>query len=1034
MGNSLGSKGLPYTPTSDVAVKSGFTFQQFDGVSTADKDSEVSIFKFDKRSANGTVARPSTVAMAQNYLRRLKTLRHPHCLRLLDSMEDEASILMVTERVQPLSSWLAANMPGPTEPREDFDSGCVWGVYCLAEALAFLSGDGHLAHGNLHPDSVFVTKGGSWKLGGFELCMPAEGTSIPDSLLTENDAGGPCPDVYKSPERAARDWGSVAVTRSAGCLDAFALGVLLARLSAQNPLRSHEDVTAAAASAPSLLRPVLAKLLASSPRARPADFAGLLRGSEYLRHPLVGCMVFLDALALKEPADKQRFFRSLPSVLPRVPDRIAKYRLLPSLLQALEYGAAGGGGTVVLQPILEIGTRLSPAEFTRDIVPTVVRLFSSTDRATRVQLLHHLPNFIDRLTDELINGTIFAHVANGFADTNAVLREATVKAAVPLAPRLSDAGRSVLLKHLKRTAGDAEPALRVNTTICIGRIAHAIPDAASREDILTSVFLRALRDPFPAARVAALRALSFCVGMDTASGSSAAGGGAAAASGSGAASAGAAAAASAASASIGYWGAELLAKRVVPAAAFLCTDSHGEARDAAFTLLEAGAAALRRNSERMWTEERARAAAADAAGASAGTAGDDSVRLASASSGIGAAGAAAGAGGKGAAGKAAEAVAGALGWAVSSLASRIIPSGEIGHPAGGAGAVTAGSGASVSSVAAGASAGGIAAGSSAASTPTALGASVHVSAAARPSVAAGGAVAAVPRTGSGTLGSAAAGAVDRPVRSSGLGGMKLSTTGGAASASIGATANASSGSAGGNGWDFDAFGDDDGDSDVFASAPAARATAGPGHRPAATGTVTGTGTGASMSGASHGVSGSSGSLSMMLASPAVAGAASVPVKAVASLPASSSAFPAKAQPLSQPASVPVPADSGWGDDAWGSLLGDTEPALPGGSGSSSGSLATAAVPKKSGFVLSAGDDEPSLAIGLGAKPQSAAPARAGSTSASVAAGSSGNSFAGASGGALKLGGAKKLGGPGIDAAPAAPAASARPASDGWEDW
>lgn len=976
MGNTLGSKGLPYTPNSDVAVKTGFAFQQFDGVSTADKENEVSIFKFDKRKADGSAVRPSTVAMAQNYLRRLKTLRHPHCLRLLDSIEDEASIVMVTERVQPLLLWLSANMPGPTEPREDFDSGCVWGVYCLAEALAFLSGDCHFVHGNLHQNSVFVTKGGSWKLGGFELCTPSEGSSIPDSLITENDSSGPCPEVFKSPERAARDWGSVAVTRSAGCLDAFSLGVLLASLFTQKPLRSHEEVSAAVAAAPTLLRPLLGKLLASSPRARPSDFAGLLRGSEYLRHPLVGCMVFLDALALKEPADKQRFFRSLPSVLPRIPDRIAKYRLLPSLLQALEYGAAGGGGTVVLQPILEIGARLSPAEFTRDIVPTVVRLFSSTDRATRVQLLHHLPTFIDRLSDELINGTIFAHVANGFADTNAVLREATVKAAVPLAPRLSDAGRSVLLKHLKRTAGDAEPALRVNTTICIGRIASALPDAAAREDILTAVFLRALRDPFPAARVAALRALTFCVGIDSTS----------AASGT---------AATGAAVPVGYWGAELLAKRVVPAAAFLCTDSHGEARDAAFTLLEAGAAALRRNSERMWAEERARAAAAEAAGAAgASAAGDDSVRLASAGAPAAGAAGAGGAAGRGAAGKAAEAVAGALGWAVSSLASRIIPSGEMG-----VGVPAAGSGATVAAAAPAATSGG-----SGASTPTA----VHRDSAARPPVASATATSTMPRVASASSAagaSAAAVAAERPVRASGLGGMKL---GASASASVSVvsggglasgTSAGSTGGGGGSGWDFDAFGGDD-DLDSGGSGSATAASRPPAARQASLSSASGLGSARAGTGAAHSLAGSSGSISA-LASPAVAGAAS--------LPARSHAVPAAIAANTKPAANAAAADSGWGDDAWGSLLGDIDAPASGPSSSSSSAVAAAAPKKSGGLVLSAGDD---------------ALARGASTSASIQAGAAG---------ALKLGGAKKLGG--LDApAAAAPAQPAKPASDGWEDW
>ena len=142
---------------------------------------------------------------------------------------------------------------------------------------------------------------------------------------------------------------------------------------------------------------------------------------------------------------------------------------------------AGGGGTVVLAPILEIGTSLPPAEYSAAIVPCVVRLFASNDRATRVQLLHHLPSYVEKLTDDVINTSVLGHVATGFSDTNAVLREATVKACLHLAPRLTPANLvGVMLKSLRRCLTDPEPAIRVNATICIGRISSCIADPKDR--------------------------------------------------------------------------------------------------------------------------------------------------------------------------------------------------------------------------------------------------------------------------------------------------------------------------------------------------------------------------------------------------------------------------------------------------------------------------------------------------------------------------------------------------------------------------
>lgn len=137
--------------------------------------------------------------------------------------------MLVTERGVPLGAWLDENRGGGDG--SSFEACVVWGLHCLAEALRFLSADCKLLHGNLQPDAVWVTRGGSWKLAGLELCCALaggpDGGDAPDGFLVEHDGGGPCPELYRSPERAARDWGSVAVARSAACLDAYSAGVLL---------------------------------------------------------------------------------------------------------------------------------------------------------------------------------------------------------------------------------------------------------------------------------------------------------------------------------------------------------------------------------------------------------------------------------------------------------------------------------------------------------------------------------------------------------------------------------------------------------------------------------------------------------------------------------------------------------------------------------------------------------------------------------------------------------------------------------------
>ena len=88
--------------------------------------------------------------------------------------------------------------------------------------------------------------------------------------------------------------------------------------------------------------------------------------------------------------------------VPRAPTReflVAALNPNPARVLPVRH-QSGGGGTVVLAPILDIGARLPPDEYARSIVPCVVRLFASNDRATRLQvrgagvrrLIHLLPH------------------------------------------------------------------------------------------------------------------------------------------------------------------------------------------------------------------------------------------------------------------------------------------------------------------------------------------------------------------------------------------------------------------------------------------------------------------------------------------------------------------------------------------------------------------------------------------------------------------------------------------------------------------
>ena len=81
MGNASG-KALPFTPQNRVdSFRHASVWQVYDGVSTSDANSRVLIFRHDKRS--NPPPRPIDTACAQNALKRLRMMRHPHVLKFI---------------------------------------------------------------------------------------------------------------------------------------------------------------------------------------------------------------------------------------------------------------------------------------------------------------------------------------------------------------------------------------------------------------------------------------------------------------------------------------------------------------------------------------------------------------------------------------------------------------------------------------------------------------------------------------------------------------------------------------------------------------------------------------------------------------------------------------------------------------------------------------------------------------------------------------------------------------------------------------
>lgn len=146
------------------------------------------------------------------------------------------------------------------------------------------------------------------------------------------------------------------------------------------------------------------------------------------------------------------------------------FKILPELVKGLDYGTANFR---VLGPILDVGATMTDEEFLRLVGGSVLKWFASPDRSLRRNLLENLGPIVARFDAATVNDKIFPHVCDGFEDKSPILREATVKAVLTLAPKLKPATLETdVLRHFARLQLDPEPGIRTNTTICLGKIAE----------------------------------------------------------------------------------------------------------------------------------------------------------------------------------------------------------------------------------------------------------------------------------------------------------------------------------------------------------------------------------------------------------------------------------------------------------------------------------------------------------------------------------------------------------------------------------
>jgi len=269
----------------------------------------------------------------------------------------------------------------------------------------FLARDAHRVALAVTPRDIYLTPGGTWKLGGFGFaCASPPGGAAPCEYFK---AGGevprfpPAPDLrYAAPELTGA--GGALAYRASPAADAFALGCVAYELFAgarddgsAEPLLDVRDNSAAThayrcahalhgpggklapggpalARVPESLRAALSGLLAADPRAR-LDPSAFLQGPFFTTGPIRTLRVVERMLEL-EHAKQAEILAQLPPMLAPFPPRILRDMVLPPLTQVSRNPALA---PFVLPSLLTVAEKLdSVAAFTRHVEPVLAPMLA----------------------------------------------------------------------------------------------------------------------------------------------------------------------------------------------------------------------------------------------------------------------------------------------------------------------------------------------------------------------------------------------------------------------------------------------------------------------------------------------------------------------------------------------------------------------------------------------------------------------------------------------------------------------------------
>ncbi|CAX39741.1 protein kinase, putative [Candida dubliniensis CD36] len=481
----------PLAPTTSLDRNSIWTLH--DGINPKD-NSPVSVFEFNLKDP----ANQQRIGLARNSFKKLKLIKFPGVISIIDFIENDYSLYIITEPVKPLSIYLEqTGLKGDT---------LVAGIYSVAQSISFINEAANSLYGGLNYfSSVFVTLAGDWKLMGFELLTNL--TSDPDQPIYR--LAGYMPISWKE---YSNDLDSETIRKDPKKFDSYRFGSFIMTVFNNGVIDTNYSKL------PPKMAASVKRLLSQKPNLR-STVTMYLKDLEswHKQNSVIKFTEQVNELKFLQESEKIAFFKhELPEYIKddsSFPPGLLSYKLLPELInqykQLSKSPTTDPGRQETLSTILDLtikfGTKLDTDEFNKTIKPIIIDSFALADRSIRLVLLTHLPDYQHFLTETDIQYKIFNQLITGFQDTNFMIRETTLKSITIIIDKISvKQVNQELLRILAKSQMDPKPSIRVNTVILIIKISSKIYKS-SKNNVLITALSKSLRDTFIPCKMTALQ-------------------------------------------------------------------------------------------------------------------------------------------------------------------------------------------------------------------------------------------------------------------------------------------------------------------------------------------------------------------------------------------------------------------------------------------------------------------------------------------------------------------------------------------------